>query len=90
MFFIAYTFKGQLMQIIHLFVFYFDYAHLIRLCDVIKPTIWPLPWQSICKYSNAHNFSHFSTDLDETGIKMHGLLRSFIWNIVIIRVAFPF
>ena len=32
----------------------------------------------------------FSTDLDETGIKMHGLLRSFISNIVIIRVAVPF
>ena len=32
----------------------------------------------------------FSTDLDETGIKMHGLLRSFILNIVIIRVAVPF
>ena len=32
---------------------------------------------------------HFSTDLDETGIKIHGLLRSFILNIVIIRVAVP-
>ena len=32
----------------------------------------------------------FSTDLDETGIKMRGLLRSFIQNIVIIRVAVPF
>ena len=32
----------------------------------------------------------FSTDLDKTGIKIHGLLRSFIWNIVIIRVAVPF
>ena len=32
---------------------------------------------------------HFSTDLDETGIKNHGLLRSFILNIVIIRVAVP-
>ena len=32
----------------------------------------------------------FSTDLDETDIKMHGLLRSFILNIVIIRVAYPF
>ena len=30
---------------------------------------------------------HFPTDLDETGIKIHGLLRSFIKNIVIIRVA---
>ena len=33
---------------------------------------------------------HFSTDLDETGIKNHGLLRPFILNIVIIRVAVPF
>ena len=33
---------------------------------------------------------HFSTDFDETGIKIHGLLRSFILNIVIIRVAVPF
>ena len=32
----------------------------------------------------------FSADLDETGIKMHGLLRSFIQNIEIIRVAVPF
>ena len=32
----------------------------------------------------------FSTDSDETGIKIHGLLRSFIWNIVIIRVVVPF
>ena len=33
---------------------------------------------------------HFLTDLIETGIKIHGLLRSFIYNIVIIRVAVPF
>ena len=33
---------------------------------------------------------HFSTDLDETGIKNHGLLRSFIYIIVITRVAVPF
>ena len=33
---------------------------------------------------------HFLTDFDETGIKIHGLLRSFILNIVIIRVAVPF
>ena len=32
----------------------------------------------------------FATDLDETGIKIHDLLRSFIGNIVIIRVAVPF
>ena len=35
-------------------------------------------------------FPYFSTDLDETGIKIHGLLISFIQNIVIIRVAVPF
>ena len=34
------------MLIIHWFAFYFDYAYLIRLCDVTKPTIWPLPLQS--------------------------------------------
>ena len=39
----------------------------------------------ICKHPQL-----FSTDLDETGIKMHGLLRSFILNIVIIRVTVPF
>ena len=33
---------------------------------------------------------HFSSDLDETGIRTHGLLRSFIQNIVIVRVAVPF
>ena len=33
---------------------------------------------------------HFLTDFDETGIKIHGLLRSFLLNIVIIRVAVPF
>ena len=33
---------------------------------------------------------HFSTDLDETGIKIHDLLRSFILNIIIIRVVVPF
>ena len=32
----------------------------------------------------------FSTDLDETGIKIHGLLRSFMLKIIIIRVAVPF
>ena len=32
----------------------------------------------------------FPTDLDETGIKIHDLLRSFILNIVIVRVAVPF
>ena len=73
--------------VIHWFVFYFDYAYLISLCDVTKPTIWPLPLQSICKYSNTYNFLSFLTDLDETGIKIHGLLRSFI---VIARVTVPF
>ena len=47
------------MQIIHSFVFYFDYAYLIRLSDVTKPTICPQSLQSICKYSNAHNFHIF-------------------------------
>ena len=32
----------------------------------------------------------FWTDLDETGIKIHGLLRSYIYNKVITRVAVPF
>ena len=77
------------MQIIHWFVSYIDYAYLIRLSDVINPSIWPLPLQSIYKYSNAHNFN-ILTDLDETGIKNHGLLRAFILNIVIIRVAIRF
>ena len=52
-------FNLRLMQIIYWFVFYFDYAYLIRLCDVIKPTIWPPPLQFICKYWNAHNFHIF-------------------------------
>ena len=33
---------------------------------------------------------HFSTDFGETGIKIHGLLRSFILIVVIIKVAVPF
>ena len=32
----------------------------------------------------------FSTDLDKTGIKIHGLLRYLIRSIVSIKVAFPF
>ena len=32
----------------------------------------------------------FSSDFDETGIKIYGLLRYFIYNIVIIGVAAPF
>ena len=47
------------MLIIHWFVFYFDDAFLIRLRDVTKPTKWPLPFESLCKYSNAHNFNIF-------------------------------
>ena len=35
-------------------------------------------------------FLRFSTYLDETGIKIHGLLGSFILYIVIIKVAVPF
>ena len=80
------------MQIIHWFVFYNDYAYLIRLSDVTKPTIWPLPLQSMCKFLTTYNLQlpHFSTDLDENGFKIRVLLRSFILNIVIIRVAVPF
>ena len=52
-------FHQRLKLIIHWFVFYFDNAYLIRLSDVTKPPIWPLPLQSICKYSNAHNFHIF-------------------------------
>ena len=81
------------MQIIHWFVFYFDYAYLIRLSDVTKPTIWPLPVSSITVHLQIFKrpqLPHFSMDLDETGIKIHGLLRSFILNIAIIRVAVPF
>ena len=44
------------MQITHWFVFYFDYAYLIRLCNVTKPSIWPLLLQSICKDTNARNY----------------------------------
>ena len=45
---------------IHWFVFYFDYAYLIRLCYVTKPIIGQLPLQSICKYSNTHSFYIFN------------------------------
>ena len=56
--------------------FIFDYAYLIRLCDVTKPTIWPLPLQSTCKYSNAYNFlvfqpscgGHCLVSLSSTGL----------------------
>ena len=46
----------RLLRIIHWLVFYFDYACLIRLCDVTQPTIWPLPLEFISRYSNSHNF----------------------------------
>ena len=65
------------MQIIHWFVFYFDYAYLIKLSDVTKPTIWPLPLVHLQIFKRPQ-LPHFSTDLDETGIKNHGLLISFI------------
>ena len=75
------------MQIIHRFVFYFDDAYLIRLTvsDVTKPKIMPLPL-----LFKLPRLPHFSTDLDEISIKIHGLLRSFKSNIAIIRVAVPF
>ena len=38
---------------------------------------------------NCPHLTHFSTDLDETGIKIHGLLRSFILNIEIIGLQSP-
>ena len=66
-----------IMQIIHLFVIYFDYAYLIRLCDVNKPTIWPLPLVYLQIFKHPQ-LPHFSTDLDKTGIKSDGLLQSFI------------
>ena len=49
----------KINAIIHWFVFYFDYAYLIRLSDVTKPTTWQLPLQSICKYSNTNHFHIF-------------------------------
>ena len=39
---------------------------------------------------NRPQLLHFSTDLGETGIKIHGLLKYFLYNIAIIRVAIPF
>ena len=48
----------------------FDYAYFIRLCNVTKPSIWPLSLQSICKYSKRLQLLSFSTDLDEIGIKI--------------------
>ena len=61
------------MQIIHWLVFTCTYAYLMRLSGVTKPSIWPLPLQSI-----RPQLPYLLTDLDETGIKIHGLLRSFI------------
>ena len=78
------------MQIIHSFVFYFDYVYLIRLYDVTKPTVWPPPLQPICKYSIAHNFHIFQPMFDYTGIEIHGLQSSFCLNKLITRVAVPF
>ena len=79
------------MQIINWFAFNFDYAYLIRLRDVTKTTILPLILQSInLQIFKRPQLPHFSTNLDVTGIKIHGLLRSFIYNILIIRVAIPF
>ena len=49
----------RLMQIVNWFVFSFANAYLISLCDVTKRPIWPLPLQSICQYSNTHNFPIF-------------------------------
>ena len=47
------------MQTIRWFVFYFDYAYLIRLSDITKPTIWQRLFLPIRKYSNSHNFYIF-------------------------------
>ena len=58
-----------LMQIINWFVFYFEYAYLIRLSDVTKPTKWPLLLQYIFKYSNAHDFPIFQTILIKLVLK---------------------
>ena len=74
---------------INWFVFYFDYAYLIRLCDIIKPTLWPLPLQSIFTNLNAHNFPIFQWILMKLASKSM-IQSSFFINILIIRVAVPF
>ena len=43
----------------HLACILFWLRTLIRLCDITKPTIWPLTLKSTCKYSNAQNFHVF-------------------------------
>ena len=59
------------MQIIHWFVFYFDYAYLIRLSDV-KAYNMAASITVHFQIIKSPQLSHFSTDLDETGIKIHG------------------
>ena len=61
-------FYERLRQIIHWFVFYFHYAYLIRLCDITKPTM-----TVHLQIFKPPQLSHFSTDFDETAIKIHGL-----------------
>ena len=65
------------MQIIHWFVFYVDYAYLVGLSDVTKPNMAASITVHL-KMFKRQQLPHFSTDLDETGIKIYGLLRSFI------------
>ena len=83
-------FYQRLMQIIHWFVLYFDYAYLISLCDVTKPTNMAASITVHLQTFKRPQLPDFSTDLDETCIKIHGLLRAFILNILLIRVAVPF
>ena len=64
------------MQIIHWSVFYSDYTYLSRLCDVTKPTIAPSITVHLQIFKRPQ-LPHFSTDFDETGIKIHGLQSSF-------------
>ena len=66
------------MQIIHWFVFYFDNAYLIRLSDVTKAYNMAASITVHSQIFKRPQLPHFSTDLNETGIKIHGLLRSFI------------
>ena len=58
-----------------MFVFYFDYAYLIRLSDAYNMVASITVHLQIFK---RQQLPRFSTDLDETGIKIHGLLRYFI------------
>ena len=67
------------MQIIHWFVFYFDYAYLIRLSDVTKPPLGTAASVTVhLQIFKRPQLPHFSIVLDETSIKIHGLLKSFI------------